>query len=272
MMFFANPSIRSKIILAFMVILAFAASIGVFSITRMTLLNNDAMALENNVQGLEPLGVMSEDAHQMVEISAIGANESNPAFGQSMFGEVGKVQQEYTAQWGDYAPSMDPGQETMDGNNFNAAFNRLAASISQMAVQYEAGNHAGVTDLMNGDIKDELSRFATSMDDDLSYQDSQAIGLTKNAEEAAHRSILLISEASGRDRELVVEGLAAALAGLAKGNLTVRFGQAASLEETAAVLDEITATVRKMAEGATEARNVVSRREERCGAFRRGCA
>jgi methyl-accepting chemotaxis protein len=373
MMFFTNLSIRSKVILAFTVILIFTASIGVFSITRVALLNEDAKALESSVQRLEPLGMMSKDARQMVAIAAIGANETDSTMGQDLFVEIGRVRQEYTAQWADYAPMMDPGQETMDGNRFNAAFNELDASLGEMSSLYTNGNHAAVTDLLNSDIKNELHQFTDSIDDDLAYQNVRANSFTKNAKNEARKSITLISivllamvfgtiavavlmvrgisgpighmttamrrlaqqdmdvaipgigrkdeigamagavqvfkenaqgrlkleaealefqkvldkklkdmeaafEASGRDQKLVVDGLAGALADLAKGDLTVRFDQEVAdayeglkvdfnsametLQETMKSIAANTQGVRSGAGEITQASDDLSRRTE----------
>ncbi|WP_284256781.1 methyl-accepting chemotaxis protein, partial [Acidocella aquatica] len=190
---FNNLSIRNKVVAAFAAILFFTLALGIFSITRVTLLNDDAKALAANTAQIQPLGVMSKDARQLVAIAAIAANQSDTGMAAILFDQTSQVELDYQNQWAEYHVTMDPGRETAAGNAFNAAFARLENSVQQVSALYTAGNHAGVTNLFDSDIKSALSDFTAALNDDIAYNDAQAAQLSASSDRAAKSSVFLIA-------------------------------------------------------------------------------
>jgi methyl-accepting chemotaxis protein len=197
MTLFNNFSIRNKVLAAFAAILMFTIILGVFSITRVRLLNDEADALAANTAQIQPLGVMSKDARQLVAIAAIAADQSDSGLGITIFNQTDQVELDFKSQWAKYQPTMDPGREAGDGNNFYTDFTQLEASIQQMSEAYQTGNHAAVTGLLNNDIKTELRDFTVNMNDDIAYNDAQAAQLTAAANHAARTSTILIGTVLG---------------------------------------------------------------------------
>jgi methyl-accepting chemotaxis protein len=416
--FFLNLSIRGKVLAAFASILLFSVTLGMFAITRVQYLNAHAAALAVNAQVALPLGVMDKDAHELDRLTGqrhilatlspvLQASEAPGAL-QELNNAIAATQQDFASQWQVYAPTMDPGHETDDGNRFNQAFNQLAAIASQVARYDDQGDHGDAYNLLTSGMETLLRHFDQAMNDDLAYQANQTTQFAREASDASTAGIIWIFaalllmaaatlavgwlivrsiaspiaqmtdamrdlaqqtmnvripgigrrdeigamaaavqvfkengqerirleaeaaqfqqeldrklkdmeaafESAGRDQKLVVEGLASALSALAKGDLTARLSQqvaaayqalkgdfnaamdklqdtmtsvaatthtvhagageissasddlsrrterqAATLEQTAAALGEITATVRKTAEGAGTARSVAT--------------
>ncbi len=197
MTYFNNFLIRTKVLAAFTAILMFTIILGVFAITRVRLLNDEANALAANSAQIQPLGVMSKDARQIVAIAAIAADQSDSGLGGMIFGQTDQVVRDFKSQWAEYQPNMDPGRETSDGNNFNTDFTQLEASIQQMSEAYQAGNHAAVTGLLNNDVKTELHDFTVNMSDDFAYKDAQAAQLTAASNYASKTSTILIGAVLG---------------------------------------------------------------------------
>ncbi len=189
----SNLSIRNKVVAAFATILFFTLFLGIFSISRVRLLNADSNALAANTGQIEPLGVMSKDARQLVAIAAIAANQSDPGMAASLFDEISPVELDYENQWHEYHVTMDPGRETQVGTAFNAAFRQLENSVQQVSTLYTDGNSAAVTDIFDSDIKNELSDFTTNMDADFAYNNAQAARLSASSDHAAKSSSILIT-------------------------------------------------------------------------------
>ena len=234
---FNNLSIRNKVVAAFAAILFFTFALGIFSISRVTLLNAEARALAANTGQIQPLGVMSKDAHQLVAIAAIAANQSDTGMAAILFNQTTQVERDYQNQWAEYHATMDPGRETADGNAFNAAFIRLENSVQQVSALYTAGNSAGVTNLFNSGIKSAMNDFTASINDDFAYNDTQAAQLSAAADHAAKSSTFLIAVVLGLMAlgTLLIGALVNKSVSLPIGQMTAAMNQLAHQELTVTI-------------------------------------
>ncbi len=234
---FNNLSIRNKVVAAFAAILFFTVALGIFSISRVTLLNAEARALAANTAQIQPLGVMSKDAHQLVAIAAIAANQSDTGMAAILFNQTTQVERDYQNQWAEYHATMDPGRETADGNAFNAAFIRLENSVQQVSALYTAGNSAGVTNVFNSGIKSAMNDFTASINDDFAYNDTQAAQLSAAADHAAKSSSFLIAVVLGLMAlgTLLIGALVNKSVSLPIGQMTAAMNQLAHQELTVTI-------------------------------------
>jgi methyl-accepting chemotaxis protein len=197
MSFLANLSIRNKVIAAFSTALAFTIALGVFAITRVQALNADAGALESNVQAFAPLAVMYKDEQHITSLGRLrhivvtepGATVTAAEIDDRLHAS----ETEFQTQWAGYVPTMDPGRETNDGNNFNAAFAQEVDTLNQAATADDTGHAQDALALVDGALRQENGLFATAIDDDLAYQKAQASSLADHANERSASAMLWIN-------------------------------------------------------------------------------
>jgi methyl-accepting chemotaxis protein len=200
--FFVNLSIRNKVLTAFCAILLLTVSLGLFSVTRVEFLNTRAAALSTNAQVALPLGLMAKDAHQMAELiekqhllATLTPTQSAalpPNTQQAIATMEASTSQDFAAQWKIYGPTMDPGRETTDGNNFNQAFGELVSASAEIAGSDNQGDHGDALGIITGDMASDLTSFDNAMNDDLSYQASQTSSLAQDAVQASTQGVLWI--------------------------------------------------------------------------------
>jgi methyl-accepting chemotaxis protein len=373
MSFFSNIAIQGKITSAFALVLVCTAGLGGFAITRVTLLNADTSVLVGSAQSIGPLGYMMKDAQALRALAVSEIVSSSVAQTAGILAEEATVLKDYQAHWASYAPSMDPGQETAEGNGFNTAWGQITKTMSQIDTAEQGGDPTTATQLTFNDLATEIAAFQKNIDADFAYQNKQARDLANTAKAGSESAIVLICvvlgvmvlativvgwalirgisnpiksmtdamrrlaardmnvaipgtsrkdeigamagavlvfkdnaleqqkleiaaaqfqreldmklkdmeaafEASGQEQRLVVDGMAAALAELAKGNLTIRVRQDVSaaykamkndfnaamdtLQTTVEAIGGNTQAVRSGAEEITQASDDLSRRTE----------
>jgi methyl-accepting chemotaxis protein len=192
--FFSNISIRNKVVLAFAVVLLFTAGIGVFAVISVRTVNSSGATVVDSINtGDGPLGIMAKDGEQMVALAAAGAAQSDPAAAEGYYGKIAAVQQEYDAQWSKYAPTMDAGQETIDGNSQYESFGKISAALAQMESFSTARNATAARTLLNGLVQVELANLTAKIGDDLAYQNAENDSLAAAARQTTSSATFWIS-------------------------------------------------------------------------------
>jgi methyl-accepting chemotaxis protein len=89
---------------------------------------------------------------------------------------------------------MDPGDETVDGNQFNGAFTQLSADASRIAQDISSGNTADAKSTLTGDMEAGYQTFHAGIVNGLTYQVSQAqrFAHAANAAQASSRLGIII--------------------------------------------------------------------------------
>ena len=200
--FLTNLSIRNKLLAAFSSLLLLTLLLGLFAISRIEFLDTRASAIEANATADQPLGVMAKDAYKMLELAEAAHIDATldradaahlpPGALAAIAAAEASVNQEYKAAWSSYQPTMDPGRESHDGYDFNAAFGAIAAAAAQAAADDAGGNHGGACHLLTGEMKTALVSFGKAMRDDLSYQAAESGGLVQEAHQASARGMLWV--------------------------------------------------------------------------------
>jgi methyl-accepting chemotaxis protein len=185
-----NLSIRNKLVAAFGISLCFTIGLGLFSVTRLNILSANSDNLLGNVQGMQPLSRMARDPKALAALAALGATAQSSARLQHVLAAEEAVKQDYMAQWKTYVPTMDPGDETADGNGFNAAWDQIVATVAQASAAEQAGNAPRVQTLLTNDLDPELAAFDKSMDADLALQVDEANEFGTNTASVSSSAII----------------------------------------------------------------------------------
>ena len=186
-----NRSIRTKLILAFGIILLCAMGLGAFCISRIALLDTDGGLLEDNSQGNMGLSHIARDAEIMARLAAQTTSAKDAAQLGQITATAAQVRKEYDAAWSGYGPGMDPGDETRFGSGFNNAWMRINKTFGLIMQARQAGDAEAEAALVDGDLSSEIADFDQFMTSDLGYQSAQTVQYG-NAQNAASASSIRI--------------------------------------------------------------------------------
>ncbi len=190
----AALSIRLKLLVAFLAILALAAGMGSISIMRINLLRTAADNIEQNLVTAQPLNAMQTQFLRTYDLTmrdhwdSVVATASNAANQARVLAAERAAAKAFTSQWTTYAAGMDPGIETGYGNTFKATFHQLVKTAGAAAALDGAGHHRQATALLAQTLPPLVHRFDAAMGKDFIYQARQAGGLYQTAAAAAASS------------------------------------------------------------------------------------
>jgi methyl-accepting chemotaxis protein len=188
----SNISIRGKVVFAFSMVLLFAAGLGGFALTRVTLLTADSNAIIANVQAFVPLGAMASDGERLRALATLSKLATTPAQASDIMSREEDVIQDYNKSWASYAPTMDAGEESTDGNAFNTDWGQITGTVSQINAAEQSGDAATATSLIVNDLSAEVRDFRTAIQTAETYQTSQASTFGDNANAASQSSTIWI--------------------------------------------------------------------------------
>lgn len=175
MNFLNDRLIRTKLVLAFGIILLCAIGLGAFCISRIALLDTDGGLLEDNSQGNMGLSHIARDGEIMARLAAQTTSAKDAAALAQITSTAIKVQKEYATAWNGYGPGMDPGDETRFGTGFNNAWTRINKTFGLIMQARQAGDANAEAALVDGDLNSEISDFDQFMTSDLGYQSAQTV-------------------------------------------------------------------------------------------------
>lgn len=185
----AALSIQIKLLLAFLVILALAAGLGVVSIMRINLLETAAANIEQNLVTAQPLNAMQTDFLRYDTLAMKNHWGAAPTGSHKTIAAAeAAVQHEFDSQWTVYAAGMDPGTETGYGNALKSAFHHLVTIAAAAAALDAAGHHGAARAVLANKLPPQINLFNTTMTKDFIYQAKQAAGLYQSAAAAAASS------------------------------------------------------------------------------------
>ncbi|MCW8308627.1 methyl-accepting chemotaxis protein [Acidiphilium sp. PA] len=195
----AALSIRLKLLVAFLAILALAAGLGGISIMRINLLRTAADNIEQNLVTAQPLNAMQTEFLRSYNLAmrdhwdSVVASPSNEADQARVLAAESTTRKAFKAQWATYAAGMDPGIETGYGKTLKATFHQLVKTTSAAAALDGVGHHRQATALLAQKLPPLVHLFDATMGEDFIYQARQASGLYQTAAAAAASSIWWIA-------------------------------------------------------------------------------
>ncbi len=177
---------------AFALVLVCTTGLGGFAVTRVNVLNADATVLGASTQSVSPLGYMMRDAQALRALAVSEIVSGTVAQTAGILAEEATVLKDYQRNWATYAPSMDPGEETADGNGFNNAWGQITKTMSKIDEAEQGGDSTTATELTFNDLATAIAAFQKNINADFAYQDNEAEGLANTANTASQSAILWI--------------------------------------------------------------------------------
>ncbi|HEY4075519.1 MAG TPA: methyl-accepting chemotaxis protein [Rhizomicrobium sp.] len=170
MTWFQNLTIRSKIMMTFAAVLAVTVILGIFSINRLSSVNDGAVTVSSNylvaTQGL------AEIAYNAASYRQIQASHVLLVKPEDKAGEAAKMRTELEnvdKGWATYSPTVDPGYERGIADKFHSAWNDYVALNERLMEKSNANQTAEATAFYLGEMKDAFQKFQVVLQEDQGY-------------------------------------------------------------------------------------------------------
>ena len=172
---FFDLSIRAKLVAAFGIMLCFTVGLGIFSMTRLAIVNANSNNLLGNVQGMQPLSDLARDPNAMAALAAMAEAAPSPIELQQITAAEQALRQRYLSQWKTYLPTIDPGRETADATGFNTAWGEITATAAQISHPGPSASSLAARPLLLHQLQSEIAVFDNNIDADLALQVAEAV-------------------------------------------------------------------------------------------------
>jgi len=186
MAWFDNFSIRLKLLLTFLPVLAISCGLGGFAAWQVAGLGADTSAIEQNVRALQVLAAISRDGEQLANLSALIAASLTPDETQALTRKQGAVRADEAAQWAAYAKTQPPGAAL----GFQAAFSKISGLSQQINKDNAAGDVGDIDTLLMDSLSPQLDEFEQAVNAAIADKNREAALLAQTARAAWWFTIL----------------------------------------------------------------------------------
>lgn len=198
MSWFQNLSIRSKVITAFTAVLAVTVILGVFSISRLSIVNDGAVTVSNNylvaANGLSDIGA---NAMRYRQLQASYILMSDPATRATTTQTMATVLSIADKGWTTYSPTIDPGYERNIADKFHSELTDYIAMNDKFMALAAAGKTADAATYYTGDMRTLYNKFWADLQADEAYQLKMGQKATQDGADAYSSARMLIMAALG---------------------------------------------------------------------------
>jgi methyl-accepting chemotaxis protein len=200
---FKNLSIRSKVIAAFATVLAVTIVLGVFSINRLSTVNDGAVKVSTNyLVATDGLAELSYNAMRYRQLQAAHILAATPQAKAKEADTMRTALSGVDDGWSKYAPTIDEGYERNLANRFHAAWNDYVAMNERFIAVSESNKTSEATALYTGVMRTTFNNFYALLQEDQAYQ------VKSGQQETQH---IFSTYSSSRTLILAVLGMAAFL-------------------------------------------------------------
>ncbi|HVW72098.1 MAG TPA: methyl-accepting chemotaxis protein [Rhizomicrobium sp.] len=203
MSWFQNLSIRSKVMMAFGAVLAVTTMLGVFAITRLSVVNDGAVEISDNyLTSATSLSQLGQNAVRYRQLQAAVLLATNATVKNNMLQGMATALSEADKGWQSYSPHIDPGYERGVADRFHSELTDFYAMNGKLMELVDAGKTAEASAFYTGPMRDLFNKFWADLQADETYQMQSG---QKAAQEGAQ------AYSSARTLIMGALGLAAAL-------------------------------------------------------------
>ena len=170
MTWFQNLTIRSKVMTAFAAVLIVTAVLGIFSINRLSIVNDGAVQIADNyLTSTTAMSEISSGALLYRQQQAAHIIVSTPAEKAKRTETMAKAVEEAEKGWTDYAPHIDAGYERTTADKFHTEWTNYLAMNDKLMALSNANNTAAAVALYTGDMLTQFNKFQAALKDDVAY-------------------------------------------------------------------------------------------------------
>ena len=196
MNWFQNLAIRSKVMLAFVAALLVTICLGMFSINRLSAVNDGAETVSTNyLVASNGLGDIVYGALRYRQLEAAHLLDSAP---EAKAKELATMHDMVTAAakgWSIYSPTIDPGKERQLADGFQADWNEYLSYEEKFLALSNARQNDAANALYVGEMRTVFNKFLDLLNQDRAYQVEQGSKITQQIGETYSNSRYLVMAA-----------------------------------------------------------------------------
>ena len=193
MNWFQNMMIRSKVLLAFTAILAVTVMLGVFSVNRLSSVDDGAEAIAKNylvaAEGLGDFGIGATRYRQqqasMLLATALDDKAEQEKNAAGSFESANKG-------WTRYSATIDPGTEQSTADKLHSAWTDYTAMNDKLEKLSSTGKNEDATAFFTGEMATAFNKFEALLQEDQAYQMKAGQDKTQSIADTYSSSRILI--------------------------------------------------------------------------------
>ncbi len=198
MSWFQNLSIRSKVMTAFAAVLAVTIVLGVFSITRLSIVNDGAITVSDNyLVASNGLSDLASNAMRYRQLQASYLLVTDPAAKATSLQSMTSTLSGTERGWATYSPTIDPGYERGIADKFHGELTDYIAMNDKFMTLANAGKTAEASAYYTGEMRTLYNKFWADLQADEAYQLRMGQKATQDGAEAYSSARILIMTALG---------------------------------------------------------------------------
>jgi methyl-accepting chemotaxis protein len=264
MSWFQNLTIRSKVLTTFAVVLAVTAMLGIFSITRLSAVNDNARSIAGNYMvAIDGLGDFSYGVVRYRQLQASLMLATDVASKKSEEKMMGEAAEQANQGWEKYIATVDTGSERALADKLHQAWTGYIAANEKLMQLSDAAKNEEATDYYVGALRTSFSKFQDLLNEDKAYQRKASAAQVKAAEDnyASSRILILIGLGLAGSACLIagwmivsgvstpIRAMTVAMSRLAQHDLTIQIEGAQRKDEVGQMANAVQVFKDSMVEG-----------------------
>jgi len=198
MNWFQNLSIRSKVMTAFATVLSVTLVLGVFSITRLSIVNDGAiMVSDNYLTASNGLSDLAANAMRYRQLQASYLLVTDPATKATSLQSMTSALSGTERGWATYSPTIDPGYERGIAEKFHSELTDYIAMNDHFMEMANTGKTAEAAAYYTGEMRNLYNKFWADLQADEAYQLRMGQKATQDGADAYSSARILIMAALG---------------------------------------------------------------------------
>jgi methyl-accepting chemotaxis protein len=198
MSWFENLSIRSKVMTAFASVLVVTAILGVFSINRLSIVNNGAETVADNyLVAANALSEVAANSMRYRQLQAALILAPTVADKAKEAQTMSTVMEKVNHGWTSYEPTVDQGWERGVADKFHSEWSDYIAMNEKFTALVSDNKTADAIAFYRGEMRQAFNKFLADLNDDEAYQIKQGNKAKTDGAEAYSGARVLIMVALG---------------------------------------------------------------------------
>jgi methyl-accepting chemotaxis protein len=195
---FQNLSIRSKVMAAFGAVLVVTVILGIFSINRLSIVNDGAVTVSSNyLVSATSLSQIGENAMRYRQLQASYILSPDPATRATTTQSMTTVLSNVDKGWTTYAPTIDPGYERGVADKFHSELTDYLAMNDKFMALAAAGKMAEASAYYTGEMRTLYNKFWADLQADHAYELKMGQKAAQDGADAYSSARMLIIAALG---------------------------------------------------------------------------
>ncbi len=171
---FARVSIRTKIVMAFAVVLCCTVALGAFAVVQVRTLGADAAVITANVASVLQVEEVAKGAERLRALDALRQLAQTQAERDALDARAKALDAAMRAAFAAYEQDVDPGEERADADAIRTAWQAFTAAEQHIAQLNESGHGDDARDYLIGDFFRITDDLRGAIKADLDFQNRQA--------------------------------------------------------------------------------------------------